>query len=115
MHITFHCGQPLITTNRVNSDHQSNTHGHEVIDLCKTCNLRIPNGRKVGDSFGKPTFVSNDGCLNTTDYAIISDMYFYQVSSFTVKPQSSLRDHCQIIIRIKTQGPQTNQNLLKTT
>ena len=38
-HITSHCAQPLITTKRVNTDHQSNTHGHKVIDLCKTCNF----------------------------------------------------------------------------
>ena len=57
-HITSHCAQPLITTKRVNSDHQSNTHGHKVIDLCKTCNLRILNRRKLGDSFSnQPSFL----------------------------------------------------------
>ena len=101
-HFTSHCAQPLITTKRVNSDYQSDTHGHKVIDLCKTCNLRILIGRKLGDSFGKPTVFSNEGCSSTIDCAIISDIYFHQVSSFTVKPQSSLSDHCQIITCIKT-------------
>ena len=115
-HITSFCAQPLITAKRVNTDHQSNTHGHNVIDLCKTCNLRILNGRKLGDSFGKPTFFSNEGCPSTIDYAIISDMYLHQVSSFTVKPQRSLSDHCQIITHIKTPSDvrtTTNQNRLK--
>ena len=86
-----------------------------------TCNLRIVNERKLGDSFGKPTFFSNEGCPSTIDCAIISDMYFHQVSSFTVKPQSSLSDHCQIITRIKTpldirttnKSKQTKNNLTK--
>ena len=120
-HISSHCVQPLITTKRGNTDHQSNTHGHKVIDLCKTCNLRILNGRKLGDSFGKPTFFSNEGCPSTIDYAIISDMYLHQVPSFTVKPQSSPSDHCQIITRIKTpldirttnKSKQTKNNLTK--
>ena len=120
-HITSHCAQPLITTERVNSDHQSNTHGHKVIDLRKTCNLRILNGRKLDDSFGQATFFSNEGCPGTIDCAIISDMYFHQVSSFTVKPLSSLSDHCQIITRINTpldisttnKSKQTKNNLTK--
>ena len=112
---TSHCSQPLITTKRVNIDHQSNTHGHKVIDLCKTCNLRILNGRKLGDSFGKPTFFSNEGCPSTIDCAIISGMYFHQVSSFTVKPQSSLNDHCQIITRIKVPLDVRTTNISKQT
>ena len=49
-----------------------------------------------------PSFLMKSALASTIDYAIISDMYFHQVSSFTVKPESSLSDHCQIITRIET-------------
>ena len=39
--------------NRNNCDKtQPNLHGKSLINLCRSTNLRILNGRKIGDSFG---------------------------------------------------------------
>ena len=111
-YITSHCAQPLITTKRVNTDDQSNTHDHKVIDLCKTCNLRILNGRKLGDSFGKPTFFSNEQ---------LTMIQFLICTFIRCLLLLSLSDHCQIITRIKTpsdirttyKSKQTKNNLTK--
>ena len=59
-----------INTGRNNYDSYSNKHGDRILDICKTCNLRILNGRKSGDTFGKPTFYSHDGSSSCIGYII---------------------------------------------
>ena len=39
----------LVNNKRNNIDSQTNSHGLKLINLCKTCNLRIISGRKIGD------------------------------------------------------------------
>ena len=39
-----------------NFDNIVNDHGKQLLDLCKTCDLRILNGRSKGDTLGKFTF-----------------------------------------------------------
>ena len=38
---------------RKNYDFHVNEHGQSLLEICKACDLRILNGRKTGDSFGK--------------------------------------------------------------
>ena len=45
---------PILKLNfkkRNNYDNQVNDHGKTLIDICKTCDLRILNGRTKGDSW----------------------------------------------------------------
>ena len=98
-----------INTGRNNYDSHSNKHGDRILDICKTCNLRILNGRKSGDTFGKPTFYSHDGSSSCIDYIIISDEFFQSISSFVVQPQIPISDHCVITSWLKVSG--TNINL----
>ena len=46
---------------RASVDSSQNSHGLKLLDLCKTCSLRILNGR-VGDS-NHFTFFSKNGCI----------------------------------------------------
>ena len=92
----------LVNNKRNNIDPQTNSHGLKLINLCKTCNLRIINGRKIGDSFGKPTYFSSEGSCSAIDYSVISENFFHQVPSFIVKPQSLISDRCQIVSWLKT-------------
>ena len=92
----------LMNNKRNNIDSQTNSHGLKLINLCKTCNLRIINGRKIGDFFGKPAYFSSEGSCNTINYSIISENFFHQIPSFIVKPQSLINDHCQIVSWLKT-------------
>ena len=41
---------------RNNSDHESDSPGLTVIDICKAFNLMILNGRKADGLYGKHTF-----------------------------------------------------------
>jgi hypothetical protein len=43
--------------NRENFDSTVNNHGKCLIELCKTCNLRILNGRTLGDSLVNQLFM----------------------------------------------------------
>jgi hypothetical protein len=55
-----------------NFDNLINEHGKHLIDLCKSSNLTILNGRTPGDSFGKPTY--HQGWV---DYKIFVVCYNY--------------------------------------
>ena len=92
----------LVDNKRNNIDSQINSHGLKLINLCKTCNLRIINGRKIRGSFGKPTYFSSEGSCSAIDYSIILDNFFHRVPFFIVKPQSLISDHCQIVSWPKT-------------
>ena len=46
---------------RESFDNSTNQHGKSLIEICKNCNMRILNGRTLGDSFGKPTSHHKNG------------------------------------------------------
>ena len=48
-------------TPRRSYDSEISRHGQQIIQLCKKNNIRIMNGRCLGDSFGKCTFFSLQG------------------------------------------------------
>ena len=81
---------------RNNYDCQINDHGKVLLDICKTCNLRILNGRTKGDSFGKITYHSPHG-ISTVDYIIVSDNFSNSVQSLMVKQPTIFSDHSQIV------------------
>ena len=83
-----------------------NDHGKQ----CKTCDLRILNGRSKGDTQGKLTFHSVNG-VNTVDYImIVSHDLFTSVLGFAVKQPNILSDHSQIVCWIKIGTDLSNNN-----
>ena len=56
---------------RKTNDSQINEHGKSFLEICKTCDLRIVNGRTSGDSFGRITCHFPKG-ISTVDYFIAS-------------------------------------------
>ena len=66
---------PPNLTKRQNFDNIVNDHGKQLLDLCKTCDLRILNGRSKGDTLGKFTFHPING-ISTVDYIIVSHDLF---------------------------------------
>ena len=97
-----------INTGRNNYDSHSIKHGDSILDICKTCNLRILNGKMSGYTFDKQTFYSHDGSSSCIDYTIISDEFFQSVSSFVVQPQIPISDHCVITSWLKVSGTNTD-------
>ena len=82
--------------------HQVNEQGGDFLNLCKTCNMRILNGRKLGDTQGRHTYFGpNNLQPSTIDYAFVNQDYFQNVSFFTVNPFTDFSDHCPVTAYIK--------------
>ena len=74
----------------------TNEYGRMLLDICRGSQLRILNGRIVGDSLGKATFHGYNGS-SIDDYCICSssllkDVLFFQVEDFDI----NFSDHCAI-------------------
>ena len=64
--------------------------------ICKSCDLRILNGRTFGDSFGKITCHSPKG-VSAVDYFIANHELLDSFQSFIVKEPTIFSDHSQLI------------------
>ncbi len=94
--------QPL---ERQNFDSIANNHGKKIIEICKNTDMRILNGRTIGDSVGRPTFHGKNG-TSLVDYIICDQKLIPKVKHLVVKSPIYLSDHSQVITWI---------NLFKTT
>ena len=63
---------------RCNNDSQCKKYGPLLIDLCKTANVLIVNGRMTNDSSGNPTF------KNTIDYSLCCPLLFKYINNVIV-------------------------------
>lgn len=72
------------------------------LDICIGLQLRILNGRTLGDSSGKPTFYGFHG-TSLDDYCICSASMMKDVINFKVHGYNPhLSDHCKISVRIQS-------------
>ena len=82
-------------THRYIQDKNTNTSGKHP-DLCMINNLKILNGRKIGDLVGKYTCYHYNGS-STVDYIITETDLLDKVRHFQVFPLTLFSDHCPII------------------
>jgi hypothetical protein len=82
-------------------------HGNLLTKICKSSQLRIVNGRFLGDSLGYFTFFNKNG-KSTVYYMLASQNLFYIINSFVVKSPSDLSDHCFISINIQCENKSSN-------
>ena len=75
--------------------------GKKLIDLCKTHDLQILNGRTLGDLNGSFTFFDRQQGASTIDYGIVSDSLQPLIKSFLVQEQTEISQHSKIVVRIK--------------
>ena len=66
----------------------------------KSFNLRILNGRKLGDMRGDFTHYNNAGGQSTVELGIVSENFFNHIEKFMIFPQTELSDHCKITLQI---------------
>ena len=102
---------------RSNYDPQVNDHGKSLLDLCKTCDLRIVNGRTTGDTFGRITYHSPKG-ISTVDYFIVRHEMLNLINNFIVKEPTIFSDHSQLIcwsnLQILASSKTTSHTNVKT-
>lgn len=98
-----------ITPPRNNFDYIINPHGKNLLDICKTFDLKILNGRTNGDSLGRFTFSSQNG-ESTVDYIIADQFLFKCTKYFTVDKQCFLSDHSPISAWLQPLAPNINES-----
>ena len=77
--------------------------GKELLDVCKSLDLYIANGRKTGDLFGDYTCIKHNG-NSVVDYLITSSFEFKKVTSLKVGEFFPwLSDHCPLYFTLEVQ------------
>ena len=85
------------TKSRQNADNVINSHGKKIIDICRTYNLKILNGRMDGDPYGNFTYYDASLGASTVDYSICNQSFYNYINNFMTLPQNELSDHCKIV------------------
>ena len=86
----------LCTIQRNSFDNELNNHGKRLLEICRSADLRILNGRTSGDSLGRPIFHGKSG-VSIVDYAICDQDLFRHIANFIVREPLSLSDHSPIM------------------
>ena len=77
-------------------DNELNSHDKRLLDICRSADLKIINGRVSGDTLGRATFHGRNR-ISVVDYAICDQDTLSIVANFVVKQPWSLSDHSSII------------------
>jgi exonuclease III len=90
---------------RNNSDHMTvEPHCQKFLDMVINNQLKILNGRTLGDSTGKMTCHKHNGS-SVVDYFVITSWAREHVDSLQVKDFTSFSDHCPLILKMSTFEP----------
>ena len=78
----------------------TNSYGKNILDLCISTQMRILNGRTVGDSMGKATYFNYNG-VTINDYCLCSATFLKNIINFQVGDfLPNLSDHCHITVNV---------------
>ena len=88
-----------VINKRLNQDCIINNVGKTLINLCKTHQLRILNGRTIGDLKGNFTCVQPGG-MSTNDYCVVSQDLVSNVKLFKVNYFNHISDHALIAVTV---------------
>ena len=80
---------------RKNEDKVIDSHGRKLIDLCKTTDHAIVNGRLCNDQNGNFTFCSTRG-LSVTDYLLTHKFNLDSLNNFKILDFNNFSDHAPI-------------------
>ena len=86
---------------RTSEDKKVCDRGSLLLDLCKSMDFRVVNGRMLGDIFGKSTSFQWNGSA-VVDYVLTKASNFTRVVEFKVgKSLPCLSDHCPLQYKLK--------------
>ena len=93
---------------------KTNLRGEEMLELCKTLNMNILNGRKTGDLFGRLTSFQWNG-NGVVDYVISSHDLFPHIPYLKVGSYIPwVSDHCPLLYKLSVKNALlSNENDLK--
>ena len=87
---------------RRNCDEIINSHGSKIIELCKSFDFRILNGRTKGDKIGNFTHLNTNQGFSTIDYSLCTEYLYKFIDNFFVLPMNGLSDHSKICTVFKS-------------
>ena len=85
---------------RYSVDKVFNSQGQNLLDLCIASQVRVLNGRFIGDSIGNFTCYKPNSA-STVDYALADVDLINNIIFFKVSEPTYLSDHAQIAVHIK--------------
>ena len=102
--------------------HQTDQFGTKLLDLCKACDLRIANGRLLGDHLGSYTCFNYNSTPSVIDYLLVDANLIDSVEIFHVHPLLPTSIHCCISTVLKyrfdirlNDSSENNDQTLRTT
>jgi hypothetical protein len=98
-HYKVDCNIPT----RYSQDYVMNKYGRQLLTMCKSSQMRILNGRTIGDLHGQFTNYQYNGC-SVVDYCIVDNDLLHNINYFKVDPLTHLSDHSLIQTEIKWKG-----------
>ena len=91
---------PDVSLYRATQDMYINAHGRKLLELCKSTNVRIVNGRLYGDrGIGSYTFCNTLGS-SVIDYLITTENNLNCICDFTIEKFNAWSDHALVIFGI---------------
>ena len=101
---------------------QTDQFGTKLLDLCKACDLRIANGRLLGDHLGSYTCFNYNSTPSVIDYLLVDANLIDSVEIFHVHPLLPTSIHCCISTVLKyrpdihpNDSSENNDQTLRTT
>ena len=102
-----------ITTPRNSQDSYVDERGKHILEICVASQMRILNGRTIGDFLGSPTSYHYNG-FATIDYALASSSILQDISYFKVhKFVGAISDHCLISLMLKATPNYSTEKIIK--
>ena len=108
-------GSELVQNLRNSEDKIVSKRGKELIDLCKSYDMLIMNGRKIGDTVGKFTSHQYNGSA-VVDYVLSPSEFAQNVSKFSIGTFIPwLSDHCPLhtTLMLSYSKSSTGKNTMK--
>ena len=82
-----------MTVSRKNQDKKIKAYGHQLLNLCKTCDLAVLNGRTDKDrNIGATTFCNKNG-KSTIDFVLCDKIALRKVNRFEIHEANCFSDH----------------------
>lgn len=98
------CVAPIDQPRR-SEDGKTNPHGNHLLELCMAMDLRILNGRTLGDTVGKFTCHQTQGS-SVVDYVLVQGELMDMMAYFKVHDWLAyMSDHCMISTALRSRIP----------
>ena len=93
---------------RTSQDRHIDDRGKHILEICIAAQLRILNGRKLGDTLGYFTSHNYNGSA-VVDYVICSSALLNRIPYFKIhRFNGTISDHCMVSFALNAKVPQTN-------